>query len=140
MRDKDGCKGYIGGNPFGDKEKQGTIPIWSDSITHALVYIGQELGQLNSNYEFDFTLNIPFSEQLEVDLLIGNFTLCYSFIERITYLLTPQELRDMARVLYLRKRFPTLSDNTLKCKALDIFYMPEDRFNLAMIYSKDFHR
>lgn len=111
--------------------------LWSDTTTHALVYIGQELNSLDSDYKFDFVLNVPFSEDLETDILAGKFTFeGFTFYECTIARFVPSELRDIARYLYLKKKHPTLNNNALRRIALNMFYMPKERFDNAVTASK----
>ncbi len=123
-----------------------------ESITqlHALIFVAQELGYIPKEYEFNHSLNLPFSETLECDFL---FLLHDQFLrEGLSgeFIVEQLEIKDngmvningienlskrkviellnMSRVLYLADRFPELKDDNIKLeeKARRTFLISKD--------------
>ena len=114
-----------------------------ESITelHTLIFVAQELGFIPKTYEFDYSLNLPFSEALERDFvfllyeekffkegLSGEYIVDRknssisekqsdffneNGIEKLSQC-NVTELLNMSRVLYLADKFPKLKDNDIK--------------------------
>jgi len=115
----------------------------SSTQVHALVYNAQELGLIPKKHEFDYSMNVPFSESLEKELLclerkqgagnMGNESIdhecAHEGLSRLAQLNT-KELVNLSRVLYLKKTFPELNDDEqeLQEKARKTFFLSKDKF------------
>lgn len=124
---------------------------------HAIVFIAQEIELISKKeYDFDYSLNLPFSESLERDYLIlrdeglvwedeeghirANESLsldCTDKLiadEKVSVLrelsaIDTKDLINVSRVLYLRKAYPDIKDqNKLGEKAKNMFFISSQSF------------
>lgn len=129
----------------------------SKAKLHALVFIAQEMNLVNKKqYEFDYSLNLPFSESLERDYLIlhdagfvceneegyivANGSLDVKDVEKIIAndklqvleelsAFSAKDLINISRLLYLRKTYPEINnEEKLSEKAKAMFFISGQSF------------
>jgi len=119
----------------------------STTRIHALIFNAQQLEVIPQRYKFDYSMNIPFSEDLEEELLNmkkdgraqggPDNELCTlkNNNEGLLKLsrLDTEELVNLSRLLYLKQTFPELDNKEqLQEKARRLFFIDEDRFTNIM--------
>ncbi len=126
-------------------------PLKNQLYVQQAAYIAQELGWINTNYNFDFDLGFPFSNELESDLsdleLKGFVYDTYtgnSLVvteegkkQRINIItqgkllkgLNAGNLITLSRILYLRKH--PLWKNDIISGAINVFFTPKEEIECS---------
>jgi hypothetical protein len=121
-------------------------PLKNQLYVQQTTYIAQELDWVNTNYNFDFELGFPFSNQLESDLscleskeLVYNTNMGNSLVvteegkkQKINFIrdgellkgLSSAKLITLSRILYLRKH--PIWKNDIFAGATNVFFTPKE--------------